>query len=927
MWHFVARDPFLRKSFLICATLATSGYFATSISAFAQATGQVTPSTTENKAPFQMKVTSNLVVVRVVVRDAQNKPVENLKKEDFKLFDRGKQQSISQFALEVPAAQPTGPAPAVTLGQPSIAIAPVSALPQRFLALYFDDLNMSDAAVIQARAAADRYLAANVQPGDRVGLFTTGNSLSDFTGDPKQIHEALLKLHVSPLALKNNDCPDISDYQAQQIVESVDENIDAWQVAIDQALHDQRCSNVPRFTLGEPQRYIAVLARRILEQSQIQSRANLQELEKVVKYVARMPGQRTVVLVSPGFLSRSEQFDLDQIIDQALRAQVVISSLDPRGLANLTREGDVSHGYMPAGALAGTLRRLDSDRESSARDVLQEVAHGTGGQFIHNNNDLQAGFGVLAGAPAYYLAFAPTDMKFDGKFHDLKVELAEKHAGFSIDARRGYFAPRSEAEAATSAEPGGPVDPDAQVKEQIREAVYSKTDVQQLPVTLDVKVFSTKTDDRELALSGRLDTKALHLRKDGQRNLNNVTFVSAIFDQKDNLVQLQRGQAKLETPDAQLQQVLSAGLKMDSTFELKPGIYRVREVVTDSEDHHITALSRDVNLSAECCASREVAGIQPIPAPQPSVPREPSGHQPTAPSHGDVQRAAANTPTYLDYPVRKLSAMVPLLSGLKPENSQDQLPWILSKVGAATVHSLAIAPNLISLEDVYSFLKSRDAGSAYSVVGMEEIPSLLDIEEQLRQSRSVEFNYLLLFDHHADGATGIRELRTDFKNRQVGSPVDGIAPHGFGFAYQWLLLSPENQSELRFRYLGKQRMDDHQTFVVGFVQIPDQVKLPGKYKSAGKEVPFFFQGIAWIDQSTFDVVRLRTDLLSPLPSVNLQQMTTELRFRPVRIHGFGTVLWLPSQVLIGTVRSDSVFEELHQYSGYRFFHAESKLLP
>ena len=210
---------------------------------------------------------------------------------------------------------------------------------------------------------------------------------------------------------------------------------------------------------------------------------------------------------------------------------------------------------------------------------------------------------------------------------------------------------------------------------------------------------------------------------------------------------------------------------------------------------------------------------------------------------------------------------------------------------------------------------------------MEEIPSLLDIEEQLRQSRSVEFNYLLLFDHHADGATGIRELRTDFKNRQVGSPVDGIAPHGFGFAYQWLLLSPENQSELRFRYLGKQRMDDHQTFVVGFVQIPDQVKLPGKYKSAGKEVPFFFQGIAWIDQSTFDVVRLRTDLLSPLPSVNLQQMTTELRFRPVRIHGFGTVLWLPSQVLIGTVRSDSVFEELHQYSGYRFFHAESKLLP
>ena len=104
-------------------------------------------------------------------------------------------------------------------------------------------------------------------------------------------------------------------------------------------------------------------------------------------------------------------------------------------------------------------------------------------------------------------------------------------------------------------------------------------------------------------------------------------------------------------------------------------------------------------------------------------------------------------------------------------------------------------------------------------------------------------------------------------------------------------------------------------------------KYPENTSGPERKFPFFFQGIAWIDQSTFDVVRLRTDLLSPVPSVNLQNMTTELRFRSVRIHGFGAVLWLPSEVLIRTARSDSIFEEIHQYSGYRFFHAESKLLP
>ncbi len=899
--------PFVapRTTLLIAALLAASP------SIFAQAGAQAPA----NQTPYHLKVTSNLVVVRVVVRDAQNKPVENLKKEDFKLFDRGKPQSITQFALEMPAAQPTGSAVSVKPGQP-----PLSTLPQRFLALYFDDLNVSDADLIQARDAADHYLATNLQPTDRVAIFTPAGSLTDFISDPKQIHDALFKLHTSPLDLtKTHNCPDISDYQAQQITESDDENIDAWQVALEQALNDYRCTQVPKNQPGEPQRYIAVLARQVMEQAQGQARADLQELDKVVNYVARMPGQRTVVLVSPGFLSRSEQPDLDLIMDRALRAQVVISSLDPRGMATTMRQGDIAHRYMSSGPGAAALQRLDEARESDARDVLQEVAQGTGGQFIHNNNDLQAGFGVLAAVPSYYVGFSPADMKLDGKFHDLKVELAEKHAGFTIEARRGYFAPRNEAEAAARAEPGGPVDPDAQVKEQVREAVYSRADVQQLPVTMDVKVFSTKTEDRELVLSSRLDTKALHLRKDGQHNLNNVTFVSAVFDQKDNLVQLQRGQAKLEAPNAQLQQVLSAGLKMDSTFELKPGTYRVREVVTDSEEHQITALSRNVNVTAECCASREVAGIQPSPAPQPNLPHEPAGH-PLSPPVG-VQ------PTYVDFPLQKLRAAVPALNGIKPDPSQDQLAAILSRAGAATLKSLSTVPNLSSLEDVYSSVVSRAGGPSNNIIGMEEAPALPDLENQLRQSRSLEFNYLLLFDHHPDGATTIQELRTDFKNREVGSPLDRVTPHGFGFAYQWLLLSPANQSELRFRYLGQQNLDDHKTFVLGFVQIPNQVKLPGKFEWAGKEVPFFFQGIVWIDQSTFDVVRLQTDLLSPVPSVNLLRMTTELRFRSVRIHGYDAAFWLPFEVLIRTEQTETIVDELHHYSGYKFFHAQSRLLP
>ena len=58
-----------------------------------------------------------------------------------------------------------------------------------------------------------------------------------------------------------------------------------------------------------------------------------------------MPGQRTVVLVSPGFLTESEKYTLDDMVDRAVRSQVIISSLDPRGLVVLMGADASKSGY------------------------------------------------------------------------------------------------------------------------------------------------------------------------------------------------------------------------------------------------------------------------------------------------------------------------------------------------------------------------------------------------------------------------------------------------------------------------------------------------------------------------------------------------------------------------------------------------------
>src|SRR5580692_1653710 len=60
---------------------------------------------TAHEEATTFKVNVKLVLVRVVVRDAQGHAVGNLKKEDFDLFDNRKPQVISHFSVEQPGSQ------------------------------------------------------------------------------------------------------------------------------------------------------------------------------------------------------------------------------------------------------------------------------------------------------------------------------------------------------------------------------------------------------------------------------------------------------------------------------------------------------------------------------------------------------------------------------------------------------------------------------------------------------------------------------------------------------------------------------------------------------------------------------------------------------------------------------------------------------
>jgi VWFA-related protein len=172
-------------------------------------------------------------------------------------------------------------------------------------------------------------------------------------------------------------------------------------------------------------------------------RVTLGFVHDVVRKMATLPGARTLILMSPGFLTVSPEamIDKSRILNLAAQSGVTISALDARGLYTTTLDAS-ERGASTSGALQSASNfRYHSQSMSLNEDVMAELADGTGGTFFHNSNDLQGGLQKLAAAPeyVYLLEFSLENVKPDSTYHPLRVKVDQ--AGLKVQARRGYFAP------------------------------------------------------------------------------------------------------------------------------------------------------------------------------------------------------------------------------------------------------------------------------------------------------------------------------------------------------------------------------------------------------------------------------------------------------------------------------------------------------
>jgi len=397
---------------------------------------------------------------------------------------------------------------------------------------------------------------------------------------------------------RGSDCPDLSYFEADRIENKSDQT--ALHAAAQEVL--ATCAPPPPIPPSAPAAAMQQImeqaeqnaegvthatAQRIIALGERDTRLALTTLENAIRRLSAAPGERALILVSAGFfLTDDLRTEETEIMDRAIHANVRINSLNARGLYVEVPGGDAST-PINVNIQQATNLKNEYDHQSvlADEDVMAELADATGGRYFHNSNDLKGGFTELAATPefVYVLGFSPQNLKLDGAYHVLKVKLANPH-GLDLSARRGYYAPKHLA------------DPEEDARREIQEAMFSREELQDIPLELHTQFFKSSDIAAKIAVLARVNVRNLRFRKADGRNNDNLTILSGLFDRNGNYLTGMTKTVQMRLLDATLERVLNSGITVRTNFDVVPGSYVIRLVVRDSEGQTMAARNGVVEI-------------------------------------------------------------------------------------------------------------------------------------------------------------------------------------------------------------------------------------------------------------------------------------------------------------------------------------------
>ena len=422
------------------------------------------------------------ILVDVVVRDRQGRPVLDLSDQDFVLTEDGVPQTIDSFT-RVSRGGGIGVGVAWRLPRATIVTAPAggrAAGPslerseeEATTAIVFDALS-SESLRLAQKAALD-YIPPAGDSLERVGVFATDPGVrivQRYTTDRTLVRQAVTRVVPSGTSAHEQTAE-----RAEELLARRRELRGQPGSAVGGAgAPGGPALAIVSSAIGERENELQMLQ---TELNMIRSFDSLDRdhrgydtslaLLAVVRTLSEYAGRKAIVLFSEGLpVSPVLSARLDHVIETANRANVTTYAVDASGLraksalTNVRREIEAFAEERLAQLATGTDRteqplarafeRVEDTLTLDSRAGLAKLAERTGGLLFEGSNDLSSVFRRIDEDNKfhYLLTYSPRNTAFDGKFRAINVKVTRP--GTQVFARKGYRARAAGARAADGGE-------------------------------------------------------------------------------------------------------------------------------------------------------------------------------------------------------------------------------------------------------------------------------------------------------------------------------------------------------------------------------------------------------------------------------------------------------------------------------------------
>ncbi len=496
---------------------------------------------------IRIKKTIRLVEVGVIAKDKKGRPLADLAASDFSIKDDGHIQKIRFFSMQQqdkPVTQ-TAEQTAQKSSPPSSAVfSNTHADNAGPVVILMDTLNTpweNQTAMKSALVQSLRRIHSHA-PIALLTLDTELKMVSDFTSDTNSLAALLEKPAV------------------------------AHQEGTGPAITAPKSSN---------KKFNDVILRTALRSFNLQMANQVDRTVAALNLIraqfSLMQGRKSLIWIGGGLAVGPHDWpQVRDIIEQLNDANVGVYTVDARGVVlDYGIGADVDEQDM--------LGPWKEDQADTRGDILDAIAHNTGGVAYRNTNALDQAINraVEDTNTVYTLGFYPQANGWDGRVHKLEVKVSR--AGVTLRYRSEY---RASAEA--KSEPGDQ-------QRMLQEIAASPIDFPGIRFGVQIQGGDTKPDEVKLAL--HIPATELRLSSQGDKS---AAALQLLFIQKEPSgkdIATKTSSFTFQLSPSDFENAIANGITFTSELKLKPTAARVRVLVRDLTSGRIGSV--DVTLALD----------------------------------------------------------------------------------------------------------------------------------------------------------------------------------------------------------------------------------------------------------------------------------------------------------------------------------------